>query len=409
MPTPRQHSDKLPPYLMTSDPASFARQTIIERKAQIIARVIADHAYPGEIVARLIAFKDEIRRPDGGSSVIQSLSETGGDAAFWNTALAAYEGRSWLEVPWYFAETYFYRRLLEATGYFTEPAGCQDPFAPQKQAQEAAAVSQLAGIWPGIAAIPGDARFVPLLHACLWGNRADLSNFTINQRAVGDTVADLVNILIDHTDAVHSLLAGGASEVAFVNDNVGADSLFDLVLADHLLAQGWAQRVTFHLKNQPFFVSDAMPQDIRRMTHLLQAPGTDASASADAGASVAELGNRLGKALAERRLTLTTDPFWTQCLGFRDMSIAVRAPLQRADLVILKGDVNYRRLLDDRHWPPSTPLAIAADDFPRPFLVLRTLKGEIIAGLEPGQAEHLAAEDPTWLINGLRGLIHLEQ
>ena len=178
---------------------------------------------------------------------------------------------------------------------------------------------------------------------------------------------------------------------------------------DHLLAQGWAQRVTFHLKNQPFFVSDAMPQDIRRMTHLLQAPGTDASASADAGASVAELGNRLGKALAERRLTLTTDPFWTQCLGFRDMSNAVRAPLQRADLVILKGDVNYRRLLDDRHWPPSTPLAIAADDFPRPFLVLRTLKGEIIAGLEPGQAEHLAAEDPTWLINGLRGLIHLEQ
>jgi len=397
MRTPPQSSGKLPPYLMTSDPASFARKTIVERKAQIIARVVADHAYPGEIVASLTAFRDEILHPDHGSSIIQPLSETGGDALFWNTALAAYEGQCWLEVPWYFAETYFYRRLLEATGYFIPPLEGRDPFAPQKRAQEAVAVTQLANVWPGIAVIPHDARFLTLLHACLWGNRADLSNFTIDQPAVGDTVADRTNILIDHTDAVRSLLASGVSEVAFVNDNVGADSLFDLVLADYLLTQGWTQRVTFHLKNQPFFVSDAMPQDIERVIDLLQAPSTDT-----------ELGHRLGEALAEQRLTLTTDPFWTQCLGFREMPDAVRAPLQRADLVILKGDVNYRRLLDDRHWPPSTPLAIAADDFPRPFLVLRTLKGEIIAGLEPGQAERLAAEDPTWLINGLRGLIHLE-
>ena len=408
MRTPPRSSGNLPPYLMTSDPASFARKTIIERKAQIIARVMADHDYSGEIVDKLTMFRDEILHPDHGSSIIQPLSETGDDAAFWNAALAAYEGHSWLEVPWYFAETYFYRRLLEATGYFIPPTGGRDPFAPQKRAQEASAVRQLAAIWPGIAAVAGDAGFLSLLHACLWGNRADLSNFTIDQQAVGDTVADRANILIDHTDAARSLLADGIDEVAFVNDNVGADSLFDLVLADYLLTQGWVQHVTFHLKNRPFFVSDAMPQDIERMIDLLLAPPAEAGASADAGASVAELGSRLSEALAERRLTLTTHPFWTQCLGFRDMPDAVRAPLQRADLVILKGDVNYRRLLDDRHWPPSTPLAIAAADFPRPFLVLRTLKGEIIAGLKPGQAECLAAEDPTWLINGLRGLIQLE-
>jgi hypothetical protein len=67
--------------------------------------------------------------------------------------------------------------------------------------------------------------------------------------------------------------------------------------------------------------------------------------------------------------------------------------------------VNYRRLLDDRHWPPSTPLEEITSYFPAPFLVLRPLKGEILAGLAPGQAEILAAQDPTWLINGQRGLI----
>jgi hypothetical protein len=64
-------------------------------------------------------------------------------------------------------------------------------------------------------------------------------------------------------------------------------------------------------------------------------------------------------------------------------------------------------LLDDAHWPPTTPLEQIADYFPASLLVLRTLKGEIIAGLEPGQAEALQTWDPAWLINGQRGLIQL--
>ena len=42
---------------------------------------------------------------------------------------------------------------------------------------------------------------------------------------------------------------------------------------------------------------------------------------------------------------------------------------------------------------------------PAPFCALRTLKGELIVDLQPGQAEALAAADPTWLINGERGIV----
>ena len=45
--------------------------------------------------------------------------------------------------------------------------------------------------------------------------------------------------------------------------------------------------------------------------------------------------------------------------------------------------------------------------FPAPFVTLRTLKGEIMVGLQPGQAEALQAEDPDWLIDGRRGVIQL--
>ncbi|MFL7791264.1 MAG: MFS transporter, partial [Anaerolineae bacterium] len=45
--------NRLPPLLMTSDPDSFARYTIVERKPHIIRQVIADNDYPPDIVAAL--------------------------------------------------------------------------------------------------------------------------------------------------------------------------------------------------------------------------------------------------------------------------------------------------------------------------------------------------------------------
>ncbi|MGC9520728.1 MAG: damage-control phosphatase ARMT1 family protein [Anaerolineae bacterium] len=390
---------KLPSPLMTSEPGSFARKTMVERKGQIIARVIADNDYLPEIVADLKQLGDEISQNGGPGREIQPVEESVGDAEFWNAHWARYEGRTWLELPWYFAETYFYRRLLEATRYFQPgPWFGHDPFTVQKRTQEASAAAQLRDVWPQIVATPPEKRFVPLLHACLWGNRADLSNFTVRESAMGDTTRDRANILIDDTERIRELLRPGAQHVAFINDNVGADSLFDLVMVDFLLTQGWVEQVTFHLKNQPFFVSDAMPNDIRHMVRRLRASSVE---------DVSALGERLEAAIVGGALILTTAPFWTRCLSFWEMPEPLLNLLGESHLVILKGDVNYRRLLDDRHWPPTASLKSIAAAFPRPFLVLRTLKGEIIVDLDPGQAEAMQAEDPTWLINGKRGLIQL--
>jgi len=121
-----------------------------------------------------------------------------------------------------------------------------------------------------------------------------------------------------------------------------------------------------------------------------------------------ELGHRLHNCLDTGQLILKTDPFWTTSLEYRRLPSRLRAEIAHSALVVLKGDVNYRRLLGDRHWPHTTPLEKAAGYFPAPFAALRTLKGEIIVGLEPGQAEALYAVDPTWLINGKRGLIQFQ-
>jgi hypothetical protein len=211
-------------------------------------------------------------------------------------------------------------------------------------------------------------------------------------------IAERHLILINHTGPVRDRLAGGLARLDFICDNVGSDLLFDLALSDFLLDLGWTQGIHLHLKGQPFFVSDAMPEDARRTIDLLKA----APAS-----GLPALAARLAEHLSVKRLVLDTDPFWTSWRMFREMPVSLWQELAFAGLVLVKGDVNYRRLLDDRHWPPTTRLEAVCAYFPTPFVVLRTLKGEIMAGLQPGQAQALQVEDPTWLINGKRGLIQL--
>jgi hypothetical protein len=237
------------------------------------------------------------------------------------------------------------------------------------------------------------------LHSALWGNRADLSNLTVAEQAQAGlaTQDERHLLLIDHTAEVHALLAAGVQRVDFINDNVGLDSLFDLALADFLLAHGWAQQVVMHLKDRPFFVSDAMPQDIELMVAAL---------ALSSSPSVRSLAARLVDAQTAGRLLLQTDPFWTSFQMLRDMPARLRTDISAAALAIVKGDVNYRRLLDDRHWPPTTHMEAVTNYFPTSFVALRTLKGEIMVGLAAGQAEQLFAADPDWLINGRRGVVH---
>ena len=109
--------------------------------------------------------------------------------------------------------------------------------------------------------------------------------------------------------------------------------------------------------------------------------------------------------MAAGDLVLKSHWFNTTSLFYCQMPEDLVVDLAGMRLVLVKGDANYRRLLGDAHWAPTTPFAEVLSYFPAPVAALRTLKAEIIVGLAPGQAERLAAEDPAWLVNGRRGVI----
>jgi uncharacterized protein with ATP-grasp and redox domains len=378
-----------PPPLMTSEPGSFARKTIVERKPQILREVSAAYPYPVEIEHGLRAYAREIA-----ALPIAPLRENAPDVGLWNAAWAAFGGRTWLDVPWYFAESFFYRRLMEVVRYYQPGAWHNvDPFAPQKALELELALRRFASV---LERSHSDPQMALTLRDALWGNRADLSNRTISARAE-EGLADggSERLLIDDTSRIWQHLIDRAPvRVDIVTDNSGLELLLDLRLADALV-QSELARVRFHLKHMPFFVSDAMVGDLER---------TLVGLKGSSGASAA-LARRVRAAIEDGQIVLCDDPFWSTCLTYHELPPRIERELAGVDLVLFKGDVNYRRLLDDRHWPYTAHLAEIAGHLPAPFAVLRTLKGELIVDLQPGQAEALAAADPTWMINGQRGVI----
>ena len=384
----------LPPPIMTSDPGSFAWHTFKYRIPAIVEEIITLNRFPGEINRNLEELKQEIT--DGR---IRGLREVAPDTDFWEQVSRPYVGRSWLDVPWYWAEAFFYRRILEATSYF-QPGEWHlfDPYSAKKQTewQPNAAPALVAA---ALGHLPSEkfTRFEALLHRSLWGNRIDLSyNVAGDLARASQLEEDRANLVIDDTPRIWEYLTRQPRHtLVLITDNAGTELLMDLALVDFLLNHCLVQQVVMHLKPQPFFVSDAMVADVRAGLEALRYGSEHAEA----------LRVRLLDYLRAERLVLTSHWFYASSLFYFEMPEDLKSQLTAADFVILKGDVNYRRILGDAHWPVSTPFERITYYFPAPFANLRTLKGELIVGISEDLAAQLSRLEPDWLTNGRRGLI----
>ncbi len=386
--------ETLPALLLTSETGSFAHNTLKVRVPAILRDMIAANDFPTDVLENLEALYAELT---GG--VIRPLEEAAADVTEWNRLSGEQLGHSWLDAPWYWAEAYFYRRVLEATGYF-QPGPMQgfDPFGSTKR-REWAPDAAPAAVESVLANLTEDSRaqFEQLLHASLWGNRTDLSYMVAaHLGATAGPGDERSNLLVDDwlTVLIH-LLRHEGERVGIITDNAGTELLMDVALADFLLRLDLASEVHMHLKPQPFYVSDAMISDL--------ADGVDALIAA--GGLAGKLGRRIDGHVAAGQLKLHTHPFYCMPLFYQDMPADLRAELARFSLVVVKGDANYRRLVGDRHWPHTAAFGELTAHFPTSVVALRTFKSELVVGLTPGQAEQAASEDPEWLVNGKRGVI----
>lgn len=217
-------------------------------------------------------------------------------------------------------------------------------------------------------------------------------------------------ILVDDSNMVWSTLLSsqrsGQSEkitggrVDIVLDNAGFELITDLVLADFLVSFGLAHEIRFHGKTFPWFVSDVTANDFQWTIRQTMAANHK---------WMSKSGYQWQNYVKEGVWSYHDHPFWTQPHEFCDM--AADAPdlymtLQGADLVLFKGDLNYRKLTGDRYWDHTVGFDTALRGFgPAPLCSLRTLKANIQVGLQQGQAEKLSSQDPDWMTSGKYAVI----
>ncbi|KAH7463105.1 Damage-control phosphatase ARMT1 [Phytophthora ramorum] len=403
--------------IFTNVPGTFANESYKSRLPGLVRDCAANNSerFSEEQCQRLLQLADDMVN----DAVIPLPSQYPEESAKsptsaqWETLLAG-KGYTWQNSPWFMCEQYMFHLVLLLAEYYTTGI---DPFHPSKVAElEEDTPWALLQTAVGLSAQEEASsqshhdqlkRFMKL---CLWGNKADGCYKEVKDTISGADASlefDDALLLVDHSDKVISYLEQKAREtggdaqklgVQYINDNSGTELLLDLALADHLLGHGWCGKVTFNVKLEPIYVSDATPADV--LEHIAEMQRSTRTPEVQA------LGKRLADYVCKQQLVIRPDIFWNRYTYYWEMPTELQTRLAReATLVIIKGDLNYRRLLGDRLWPPSTPVEEAVPYFPTAFVSFRTLKSNPVVGIPADIVSRLEKEDVKWRYNGKRGTI----
>ncbi|KAF1957540.1 DUF89-domain-containing protein [Byssothecium circinans] len=450
--------DPKTPQYNTSDPTSFAHTSARERWPIIITQGIDDvhrstyeikdeeKAKEGKaIVAELAKLKYELQH-DRGLTPIEDDGEP--DVADYNKELEALGKPTWHKVPWLYSECYLYRRVSSIFKR-TQHWKSYDIFARQKMAtfkSSRPAVVELAGRYKSIVTeleskhtIKGASTqdeleeaekilFMEMCEICLWGNATDLSlltNLTYEdiQKLQGSQARKAAeqNIIVNDLEKAFKILSAaqksGQNErrVDIVLDNAGFELFVDLILAGYLLASGLATTVVFHPKSIPWFVSDVLPQDFGALIQALADPQSFYSAISDdekhAGKTSVPLSEsevedlqflfeHWSRVHAEGQLVLRPNLFWSAGGSFWRLpksDPSLHEDLKESELVIFKGDLNYRKLTADAAWAATTPFTKAIGPLGPGsgvrVLALRTCKADVVVGLPEREDERIKATE----------------
>ncbi|EKG07043.1 hypothetical protein TCSYLVIO_001832 [Trypanosoma cruzi] len=305
-----------------------------------------------------------------------------------------------------------------------------------------------------------------------------------DDRIVGNQLEKLARLvcLIVQTESKESVTIPQTIDI--VMDNFGVECVADIIFSLWVLQHHPLLRVSLHVKSMPYYVSDVTPPDIALLIQEMEDCARQEPALATRLMPFVRL---VHEALSNGRLRIDADAVWTQPSEYRELPPHVcnrffytRRVLSEAELrkrqeerqsslfsysdcsrytahsalVIFKGDLNFRRLVGDRHWDrrgflstlsPDEREASAVSklllaDTPRvesgrhpqegeeetdevisfqrilssywpvhavPVCAIRTIKSELSIGVKTARQNELDRTDPTWRVSGRYGVILL--
>lgn len=358
------------PFLMSTDKESFARFTLETRLPSIIEKVIKSKLYSTEIVKELKQLKNLIPNIKVGKVYLEDVEQE-----YWAYFYNTYLGKGLLEIPFFFAEIYFYKHLLSITQY--EHNGI-DPFGNIKKVELADNLDFINSTLENLPKLDTE----NVIRLSLMGNRADLSQISdtknLDVQLIADETSDLVES-IKNTQVLHLIL-----------DNAGLELFSDLALIHHIIKNGLLPKVVVYPKKFPLFVSDATLEDITGMLDEIEKT------------SQPYFAQDLRCWMKEGKIQIKVDSFWNSPNHFNKLPECIKSEIGNSDVLIAKGDANYRRFYEDRDIPVSF---LGGTSICKQQFALRTLKSEIVAGIDEVKAKKIFEKDSSWMSNGKYAII----
>ncbi len=426
---------------------SFAWDTLAKRVPVIITKAVNDlyatYSTSGDdgkslaaksIVQQLGQLRHQLTR----DMLLTPLSDDGSDTQIWNGLLKEWfkDEATWFKAPWLFSECYLYRRIQSIVR--NSNWNDYDPFSAQKQSSLSSSWKSMMELSKRVESLSTFAHhakgpdeegmkeaFSELIEYALWGNQVDLSLLAgmshVEIQDLHSTSANQLKklqekVILNDTDEIWDLFSKFEGvRIDIVLDNAGFELFNDFCLAHFLIKGGFASRIHFHVKSIPWFVSDVTTKDFTwTLDQLLHQQGFEQSEI------LKELASEWANNLEQGIWKICQHDYWTTPYSYWYFPSA--APELFEDLLgenstsaltFFKGDLNYRKLVYDLDWPPTTRFADGlgplAQAIHKPLVALRTCKANTCVGLSEEQLERVEKEDAQWMVDGKWGLIALQK
>lgn len=222
--------------------------------------------------------------------------------------------------------------------------------------------------------------FSNAVHYCLSANTSDLSQLNVKERF--NYTSDEIYLLKDDTSVLYEYLIEKQEKKQkfkrfdIICDNAGKELFSDVYLACYFLKNEIVEEVYFHLKPYPFFVSDATENDFGYFLSEIQSEGNGSGAKL------------VIDYICTNRINVLSDYFWARplCFDYDKENLKVLKELRKSDLIIVKGDLNYRRLVHDADWNYLDSFAKRTETVfsKAPIIAPRVLKSDVLIGIDNG-------------------------
>lgn len=249
-----------------------------------------------------------------------------------------------------------------------------------------------------------------LVMGCLNMNSIDLSQLEVNVGNI-ESSSILINDSENFCSFVSDKLQGQAKEqkVHIITDNCGLELISDILLGSYLIRKTNVTDVIFHIKKLPIFVSDTIMSDVDEAINVLN----DRLSSDDTkyyspvdGDDTLDERIYTCSGIDDRKLIFKANNIWHKDTLFKDVTeFETWNNDESCALIIVKGDLNYRRLVGDYHWHNSAKTEDKVSYIRKPLLIIRSLKSNVILNIQPDTVKKLDNSAPNWRISGQYGII----